>query len=183
MSQHRTIMKREHSGLAWKFHVNPESCHDPFYFESYLQLSAFGDYIKGMSTTHLLIDRNDDTGEERIMGFVSLRATSFIEDSFSDDGNRIVVGIPSLEIYELAVDKDYERRGVGSDLVGIAFDKAADLRKEIGIRRVVLCAAEEAVGFYKKEPLKFNKIDDYYCIPRDNTNQSCISMFKILPEL
>lgn len=117
------------------------------------------------------------------MGFVSLRATSFIEDSFSEDGSKIILGIPSLEIFELAVDKDYEGRGVGTDLIGIAFEKATKLRKDIGIQRVVLCAAKESVGFYERKPHQFNKLEDYYCIPRDNTNQFCVSMFKDLPEL
>lgn len=181
MSRYQTTMCGQYSGLARKFHVNPESCNNPEYFEDFLRFMSCGDYIKGASVTHILIDRNNDTSEERIMGFVSLRASSLTQEEYSDERGKIIVGRAALEIFELAVDKDYERQGIGSDLVSIAIDKAAELRKDIGIERLVLCAAETAVGFYIKQ--EFSKAEDYYGIPRDLTNQTCVAMFKTLPEI
>lgn len=160
-------------GLAWSFQVSPNSCTNPAYYEEYIKFNAIGDYQKGVGVTHTLVDIEN----ERIAGFVTLRATSLV--SIGRDNVKMVE--PSLEIAELAVDKDYERRGVGTALIEISIGIADELRKmHIGIRHIVVCADESAVGFYKKQG--FGELSTLYEVLHDGWNDDCDALYITLPE-
>lgn len=165
-------MKNEHAGLAWEFRVNPDSCDNPNHYEDYIQKSALSEQKIGRGTTFLHII------DERIAGYITLRANSLIiqnEDTLS--------GHPALEIAELAVDKDFERRGVGTFLVMTAVLKALELKNDhIGLQYVVLCADPKAVEFYKKDTINFEPARNYFEIPRDGWNDNCTPMVLRLPE-
>lgn len=170
-------MSTEYAGLAWKFHVSPDSCENPGHYEEYLRLCAIGDYRTGMGVTHLIIDKDETGAEIAIAGFITLRATSLV--STSETGVKIVH--PALEIAELAVDKEYERKGVGSKLVDTAIFIADRLRNSfLGIKYVVLCADPKAIGFYEK--MNFGKIGDLYEALREGWNDHCEPMYITFPE-
>ena len=170
-------MTSEYTGLAWKFHVNPASCDNPSHYEFFLRLDALADQASGRGVTHLLIDINDDSDEisdqSNIAGFVTLRATSIISSS---DGNIFVK--PSLEIAELAVDQQYERRGVGTMLIDIVILMATQLNDSIiGIQNIILCADPKAVGFYENPRINFGRLENHYDLPREGWNDDCIPMY------
>ena len=172
-----TLLSRDNIGLAWKFHVSPNSCDNPEYYDNYIRLSATSDYIKGMGVTHLLVDEIA-SGEQILAGYVTLRSTSLISDGA--DGKKIVQ--PALEIAELAVHKDYERRGIGTDLISIAISEADSLRREyIGIRHILVCADPRAIGFYEK--FGFVRIASMYEVLHDGWNNDCEPLFITLPEI
>ena len=124
------------------FSVNPSSCANSDFYKSYLQLMALSDLKDGRGTTHLYIDAKAN----RIMGFVSMRASSIVID---EDGR--LVGSPAIEISVLAVDSAYEKRGVGRALIDYAVWQANEMRKQnIGVQHMVLIADPKAIGFYKK---------------------------------
>ena len=174
MSITLATMSSEYVGLAWKFHVSPVSCDNHEYYEQYLRLCALADRKSGTALTHILVD----DGAQRIVGYISLRATSLVGDGAAD--KKTVH--PALEIAELAVDEDYERNGYGSDLVNIALDYALEMRsKYMGIKYVMLCADPKAVGFYEK--LYFGKVGDLYEALHDGWNDHCEPMYIQLPEL
>ena len=119
---------------------------------------------------------NDKTKEESIIGFITLRTTSFIKKY--EDYNE---GHSALEIAEIAIDQNFEKQGWGSILVKFAISIASNLNtKYAGIEYIVLCADPKAENFYKdfnKPNLGFKKIIDMYAeIPRDGWNVKCIPM-------
>lgn len=166
------MMSTDYAGLAWSFHVSPDSCNSPAYYEEYIRLCAISDQDGGMSVTHLVLDTDKNGEAIAIAGYVALRATSLV----STDENGVKIVNPSLEIAELAVDKDYERKGVGTMLVNLAIGVAAELSKRyLGIKYVILCADPKAVGFYTKND--FGKIGDLYETLRDGWNNNCEPMY------
>ncbi len=178
MALTHALMSQKYAGLAWGFHVSPDSCDNPAYYETYLRLCAVDDHIHGMGVTHLVVDCDDDGNAKAIAGFVTLRATSLI--STDKDGVKIVH--PSLEIAELAVSKDYERRGIGSTLVNLAIYIADELRNGLlGIKYVVLCADPQAVDFYEKK-MDFGKIGELYETLHDGWNNRYEPMYITLPD-
>lgn len=173
MKLSQKLFGKDIAGLAWSFHVNPDSCANPSYYDNYIRLSAISDYRKGMGVTFVL----GDAEKNRIAGFVTLRATSLV----SEGENSAKYVEPSLEIAELAVDADYEHCGVGSILVSIAIDAADNLRRtQLGIRHVVVCADSAAVGFYKK--LGFGDLSSLYEALHDGWNDDCAAMYITMPE-
>ena len=167
-------MNTEIAGLAWSFHVSPDSCDNPMHYENYLRLSALAEQKDGQAVTHVMID--DDAN--CIAGFVALRATSLV--STLEDGKLSVN--PALEIAELAVDQSYEGEGVGTTLVKLAL-AYADLIREgtAGIKFVMLCSDPKSVGFYEK--LGFSHVSDLYKVLNDGWNNHCEPMYRRLPEL
>ncbi len=167
------ILSVKNAGLAWGFHVSPASCKHPEYYSEYIRFNAIGDQKKGLGVTHLLVEEASD----RIAGYITLRATSLISED--EDGHKIVQ--PSLEVAELAVDVDFERKGVGSLLIGFAIDKADELRRSVlGIRHIVVCADPDAIGFYKKMGL--DELSNVYEVLHDGWNDRCKPMYITLPE-
>ena len=172
MNLKHELLNKENVGLAWQFRVSPDSCDNPDYYESYLRLSAISDANMGQAVTHVLLD----TDSQRIAGYVALRTTSLI----SDDGNGVKLVHPAVEIAELAVDRDYEGKDVGSHLVGLAILLADEIRQQIGVRSLLVCADPQAVGFYQKQ--KFDYLSSLYYMLRDGWNNNCVPMYMDFPE-
>lgn len=169
----KLVAKRLNSdnvGLAWKFHVSPASCNSPEYYENYIRLCASSDYIAGMGVTHLLVD--EDNGGA-LAGYITLRSTSLCGSEKSVH--------PAIEIAELAVCSEYERKGVGTALLEVAFKLIEDLRRDsIGIKYVLVCSDPASVDFYKK--FEFSELVSVYEILRDGWNNNCTPLFMRLPE-
>lgn len=163
-----TVINKENAGLAGQFSVNPASCENSSFYKNYLQFSALSDLYSGKNTTHLFID--EDAG--RIMGFVSLRASSII----SMGENSSVEGVPALEVSVLAVDEEYERRGVGRALIDYVISQADELHKQyVGLQYVILAADKLATGFYKR--MDFVSLEDRWNrIPKENWSANCVPM-------
>lgn len=159
----------ENVGLAASFSVNPSSCGNSDFYKEYLLFNAISDQNSGRNTTHLFIDKDAN----RIMGFVSLRASSLLKQK---DGGKYL-GDPALEVSVLAVDQEYERRGVGSALIDFVLSEVVELHEHfLGIQYVILAADEKAIGFYKK--MGFSSFADYWeGIPKDNWSLECDPMF------
>lgn len=63
--------------------------------------------------------------------------------------------IPALMIGQLAVDKNFERSGIGSHICLWAIGKGLKLSDSIGCRMIILNAdGEDAINFYKKNGFK-----------------------------
>lgn len=161
-------------GLACKFHVSPSSCDNPTHYEDYIRFSACTDFKSGVGVTHILLD-----GEQaRIAGFVTLRATSLVSEN--EQGTMNVH--PAIEIAELAVDAEYEQKGVGTGLLNIAVDFSDSLRSTcIGIKHIVVCADPKAIDFYKK--FGFVDISAVYEVLHDGWNDNCSALLMTLPEI
>ena len=122
---------KDHFGLASKFEVDPSSCGNPEYYKNYLMYNALSDNTSGKSTTHIILD----TVTSSIAGFITLKATALLTEL---DYN-LFSGEPALEIYNLAVSKDYQRQGIGTELVCLAIYITKSLNESfLGIRNIVL---------------------------------------------
>lgn len=75
-------LNNTNQGLAWSFHVSPDSCENPEYYSDYIQMFAVTDYLTGMGVTHLLVD----TDANIMAGYITIRATSLV--SSNDDGTQ-----------------------------------------------------------------------------------------------
>ena len=61
---------------------------------------------------------------------------------------------PCVRIARLAVDKKFERRGIGRFLMLAAIGMALDVSSKIGCRYITVDSKPESVGFYKKHGFK-----------------------------
>ena len=167
-----TIIDKENVGLAGVFSVNPSSCENSEFYRAYLQFSAINDLYSGRNTTYLLIDKDAN----KIMGFVSLRASAII--SHGECGN--MTGVPAIEVSVLAVDKNYTGQGVGSMLIDYVIYQANELHKQhIGLQAIILAADKKSVGFYNR--MGFIPIEDRWKnIPKESWNTQCVPMLLYL---
>ena len=118
-------------------------CSDPE-FEEYLRVSALYDQSVGMGRTYAFMH------EGRIAGYIVL-AAAHVPDTEQKRLNIDTYGpVPGLVISHLATHEEYERRGVGRNMVLWAIDYAKDLAENIGCRIVVVGADPEVEGFYEK---------------------------------
>lgn len=163
-----TIIDTNNVGLADQFSVNPDSCENSDFYREYLKYSAVSDLHTGKNTTHLLVDEDSN----RIMGFVSLRASAIISQGDNDS----TMGIPALEVSVLAVDQKYERRGVGTALIDYVIAQADELHRQyVGLQYIILAADKMATGFY--EHMAFTRIEDRWNrIPKENWSANCVPM-------
>lgn len=140
------------------------------YFNNYLTYNGLLDNQQGIGKTFLYIR---DTGKEQILlGFYTLRCSSLIVD---DTENNEKLGEPAIEIFELAVHKDYQRQGIGSTLMKNIFYTAHTMNTEyLGVKHLIVCAKRSAIPFYTK--FKFKELSDEKKIPRSIDNQACVGM-------
>ena len=72
------LMTEQYANIARKFKVNPYNCDNPKHYEKYIAQDCFTDYFQGMGVTHVFIDKNHETGESTIAGYITLRASSLM---------------------------------------------------------------------------------------------------------
>jgi len=165
---HFEIVNTDNLGLADLFSVNPTSCENVDFYVQYLSEYALYDFQTGRAVTHMFID---DVAN-RIMGFVSLRSSSVLS---SDDKGRML-GSPAIEIAVLAGDQQYERRGVGTNLIDYVRIIAEHMQENyLGVRHIVLAADAIAVGFYEK--MGFGYMEDRWeLMPKEQWSVNCVPM-------
>jgi ribosomal protein S18 acetylase RimI-like enzyme len=172
-----TQFNKEHSGLAFKFQVNPDSCGNHEHYEHYLRFIALTDRRIGKGFTHILIQKDTVSDTETIIGFVTLRASSLISENDNE-----VLGRAAIEIAEIAIGKTFERQGYGKAILDFVFLLVDEMRTStIGIEYVVACADSASVSFYEKND--FVRLSKHYEVPREGWNRNCIPMAIKLPEL
>lgn len=173
MPIYQDLMSKDYAKIAQKFRVNPDHCEHPEHYESFIRQDCFTDHKQGMGVTHVFVDEDEDSREKTIAGYITLRCSSLIMDS----GGSYKLGYPALEISELAVDRNYERMGLGTEMVMFAIHEAAELNnKLLGIQYVILCADNAAVEFYSNSKLKFEELRFMQQIPREHRNSKCKPM-------
>lgn len=139
----------------------------------YLRLNAITDRNIGAGLTYVLVD---DEPKPAICGFITLRTSSVIKQ-YADQ----TVGEAALEITELAVDRRFERQGVGKLLLSLAVSIATEINERFAsVKYISLCADEKAVPFYIL--FGFERLADHGDVPREGWNRNCIPMVLRLPE-
>lgn len=171
MSLYFEVMNKDHVKLAWSFSVNPDKCDSPEVFKNQL-ISAFTDMSSGNSVTHVLID---ESGTNKVIaGFITLRASAYLKQ-YPDEEN--FTASSAIEIQCLAVDKNYEKRGIGTALVGKAIMIACELCKNyIGVNYIVLRSNKSAVSFYTRKSIGFTKLSSIGKLASEKWNEDCIPL-------
>lgn len=166
----------EHAELYSLFACNEKNCGNWEYYTDYLHYNALSDSKTGLSVTYVLCDyegaKEEDMKPVRIIGFVSLKASALISGTYDEP----LEGVPAIEISELAVDREFERQGIGRLLLNTAVYIADEVRKNyIGAKYLLVCAEPQAVDFYQ-HTLGFKKVSSMYNVLREQWNKNCIPM-------
>lgn len=85
--------------------------------------------------------------DNKIIGYITLSASS-IKKTFLNS-KKPYEDVPVLRIGRLAIDKSYQKKGIGKKLLKFAFNKALELKDNFGCIGIVVDSKEEAIGFYK----------------------------------
>jgi GNAT superfamily N-acetyltransferase len=112
----------------------------------WLKKRALPNHISGASRTYVA------TVGRRIVAYYSLSAGSIQHAAAPGKIRRnMPEPIPALILGRLAVDAQFQRRGVGPMLVLHAIDRTHELAEGVGIRALVVSAKDEqAAHFYKR---------------------------------
>lgn len=87
-----------------------------------------------------------------LIGFVTISMADIkTKQLLSNDMKPIKIeNYPSLQIGQLAIDKNYQGQGYGKDIIGWCLKEALEYSEEIGCRFLVLNAIPESRDFYFK---------------------------------
>jgi GNAT superfamily N-acetyltransferase len=116
----------------------------------------------GFSQTSRTFVVCDSADSKKVIGYYSIASASL---ATADALDRIKAGsgrapIPSVILARLAVDSNWQGRGLGAALVFDAVKRIARLQNELGIRAIVVQAIDEdAKSFYEKLGFKSAKFN------------------------
>lgn len=117
----------------------------------FLMHDALKDQINLISITYLCF------WNESLVGFITLLADTLEVQSVHEDNG--IDGYPyrkypAIKIARLAVDRTFERKGIGRFLLLASIGKAISISKEIGCRYITVDSKTESIDFYEKHGFK-----------------------------
>ena len=137
--------------------IDPEfECKNPSYTE-YYRVTAFSDMKEGIGQTWLCMYK-----KKKVIGFVTIAMAHMRPERDKQLQGKGYGNIPALLIGHLATHKDYERKGVGTNLIAWAIREAVSHSKRIGCRVVMLNPEDdpEVRDFYAKRGFTYVPQDD-----------------------
>lgn len=124
------------------------SCGEPS-LDRYLKQQAMQHHRAGISTTHVLLSVEQP---DVILGYYSLSAAQLLLTDLQEADRRRLPAypVPAIRMGRLAVDVNARRRGHGEYLLGSAVNRCLELRRELGVRVLLVDALhEQAAAFYR----------------------------------
>ncbi|HEY5468503.1 MAG TPA: GNAT family N-acetyltransferase [Coriobacteriia bacterium] len=87
-----------------------------------------------------------------VLGYVTLAACSTRRDEIAETarGSLPAYPLPALRVARLAVDRGFQGQGIGTLLLGAAFDIAIEMTRTVGCVAVLVDAKSGATGFYER---------------------------------
>ncbi len=134
------LLSRQHNRAAF-------SCGEPP-LDEYLKQHARANARLGIAAVHIL----HDTEANRIAGYFSLSAAALhVEDLPPDLARKLPrYPVPIMLVARLAVDREYQGRGLGGDLLVHALATILDLSERGGIYAAVVDAKNDSArAFYE----------------------------------
>lgn len=120
---------------------------------------------------HTKIIMNSEKNE--IIGYYSLKNSSLLVNLFADKKKR---GIPALELSYFAIDRKYQRQGIGSWILKAIISNSREYSREFsGCKMIVLSAVSECLKFY--EGNKFTTLLENFSLIHDDCRKTTIPMF------
>jgi predicted N-acetyltransferase YhbS len=92
------------------------------------------------------------TYDDKPVGFVTLSMADLRKERMKSE-HRLQIGkenYPALQISQLAVCTELERRDIGTELCKFSHGKAYEFSEKVGCRFLVLNAKRNVIGFYEK---------------------------------
>jgi len=119
--------------------------------DNYFLRQAKQDVKRKLSVCFVLIDRETD----RISGYYTLSSSSIsndlIPDSFKEKLPKSYLSIPTILLGRLAIDRDFQGKGIGKILLIDSLKRCFDTSDSIGAFAVIVDPLDkEAERFYKK---------------------------------
>lgn len=117
--------------------------------DRYLREQAAQHHRDGIATTHVLVAESKPS---QILGYYTLSAAQLLLDELQDEDRRRLprYPVPAVRMGRLAVASAAQGKGYGGVLIGHAVARCIGLRKELGVRVMVVDALNDtAVGFYE----------------------------------
>jgi GNAT superfamily N-acetyltransferase len=116
----------------------------------FLVEDAFKNQEVGISTTYLWFYNPGN----RLAAYVTIlmdaiRVSGDLRDSFLGQGIGYKT-LPALKVGRLCVDKKYERRGIGKNIMYFVMEKAIHMNDDVGCRFIVVDAKKESEHFYRR---------------------------------
>jgi ribosomal protein S18 acetylase RimI-like enzyme len=110
------------------------------FFKKYASQNQFKHYI---GTTYIAIIDNT------IVGFVTISASSIKIDDYENMDQKLPkYPLPILRISRLAVDKNFQNKSIGKELLKFVLNLSLQQKEQFGCIGVVVDAKDEAVDFY-----------------------------------
>jgi len=92
--------------------------------------------------------------DDKPVAFYSVTMDSIKKQKVDDRDSFEISNIPCYKIARLAVDREYQRKGIGETLLYDCVYHAKELSKQIGCRLVTVDSKPDAVDFYLKKQFK-----------------------------
>lgn len=99
---------------------------------------------------------------DRVVGYITLQVHC-LEKGYFEKEKGLPRQVPVLMIDQVAIDKNFQGRGIAKDLLSRAFHSAIIVGREAGLKGVTLWSHPRALGFYKligMEPINSKSIND-----------------------
>jgi GNAT superfamily N-acetyltransferase len=124
--------------------------------DDWLKRRARANQSGGASRTFVICDGY------RVVGYYALASSSLASNEATGRFRRNMPDpIPVVVLARLAIDRDYQRRGLGRALVGDAARRVLSAGEEIGIRGMIVHAiSDDAKAFYLEMGFLPSPIDD-----------------------
>ena len=123
--------------------------------DDFLKKEALVEQNKGLSTTHLLIDKDNN----KLIGFISLCNDCLSLDI--DEKNKMnmpYLTIPAVKIARLGIDNNYQGQSLGKFLIGYSTILISHIKKYSGVTMVTLDCYKDKIAYYQKLGFKFNSL-------------------------
>lgn len=124
------------------------ACGEPT-LDAYLHQQAAQHHRAGISTTHVLVDDSDPV---RILGYYSLSAAHLLLTDLQEADRKHLPNypVPAIRMGRLAVSSSGQGKGHGGYLLAHAVARSLGLRKQLGVRVLLVDALhEKAARFYR----------------------------------
>lgn len=124
--------------------------------------------------TRLLIHKKT----KNVIGYYTLKNTSLI---FKPDNK--LRGIPAIEIFRLAIDKDFQDQGIGTKVLQKIFFDAYEYTNTFSSAKMIVLYAlnnEQCLKFYKK--LKFIEMEEFFEMLYDECIHNAVPLMVNLKE-
>lgn len=147
--------------------------------DNFLKDDALDQQEENMNTTYLL------TYQNKILGFFSLLADRIDIKDIPEEYNCKYKSFPAIKIGRLAIDKDYQNKGLGTKILDNICSEIKDMSLKIGVKFITIDAYCNVREFYYKNAFQHIKIERPKKLKRtaERNDKTTITLYKDLKRI